>query len=132
MSNKYYYPAVFEEDTENGGYGVFVPDIPGCISQGETFDEAVEMLQEAMGMMLEDYPRDHYPTPSKPDTITLEGSQFVTVVAFDQTAYDKKYHSKAVKKTLSIPSWLNEEALAKNVNFSNVLQNALIRELGLS
>lgn len=51
------------------------------------------------------------------------------VVPFDQLAYDKKYNAKAVKKTLSIPAWLNNLAKANNINFSSVLQNALCREL---
>jgi hypothetical protein len=53
------------------------------------------------------------------------------MVPFDKLAYDKKYNSKSVKKTLSIPAWLNAMALKKNLNFSNILQNALMRELNV-
>ena len=70
-----------------------------------------------------------YPAPSDPAALHPEGRQFLMVVPFDQLAYDKKYNAKAVKKTLSIPAWLNNLAKANNINFSSVLQNALCREL---
>ena len=129
MSSKYFYPAIFEpEDT---GYSVYIPDIPGCMTQGETLDEALEMAQEAIGLMLEDTDEQDYPKPSSPSDAPIEGKQFVVMVPFDKIAYDRKYNSKAVKKTLSIPAWLNELALKRNINFSNLLQNALMRELNV-
>ena len=54
------------------------------------------------------------------------------MVAFDKLAYDKKYNAKDVKKTLSIPAWLNNLAIDNDINFSNLLQRALINELGLN
>ena len=126
---KYFYPAIFQpEDT---GFSVIVPDIPGCITQGDTMTEALDMVQEAIGLMLEDIPVKDYPKPTLPQDITAENGQFIMMVAFDKLAYDKKYNSKSVKKTLSIPAWLNALALEKNINFSNVLQNALAHELGV-
>ena len=67
-----------------------------------------------------------------PNAIKLEGNQFVMMVAFDKLAYDKKYNAKAVKKTLSIPAWLNNLAKENDINFSNLLQRALMNELGLN
>ena len=64
--------------------------------------------------------------------ITIDDEQFVMLVAFDKLAYDRKYNAKAVKKTLSIPAWLNNMAMEQNINFSNVLQKALMNELGLN
>ena len=52
------------------------------------------------------------------------------MIEFDLLAYKRKHNSKAVKKTLSIPEWLNEEATALGVNFSQVLQEALIQKIG--
>lgn len=126
---KYFYPAIFQpEDT---GFSVIVPDIPGCMTQGDNMTEALDMVQEAIGLMLEDIPVKDYPKPTLPQDITAENGQFIMMVAFDKLAYDKKYNSKSVKKTLSIPAWLNALALEKNINFSNVLQNALAHELGV-
>ena len=81
--------------------------------------------------MLEDKSPEEYPEPSKPNKVKLDEGQFVMLVAFDKLAYDRKYNAKAVKKTLSIPAWLNNMALERNVNFSNLLQRALMSELGL-
>ncbi len=82
--------------------------------------------------MLEDKSPDAYPVASNPNDIKLEGRQFVMMVPFDKLAYDRKYNAKAVKKTLSIPSWLNNMALEKNINFSALLKRALLQELGVS
>ena len=126
---KFFYPAIFQpEDT---GFSVFVPDIPGCMTQGDNMEESLNMVQDAIGLMLEDIPVKDYPKASKPQDIMLENNQFVMMVAFDKIAYDTRYNSKSVKKTLSIPAWLNNMALEKNINFSNVLQNALAHELGI-
>ncbi len=130
MIKKYFYPVVFEP--EEVGVSVYVPDIPGCNTQGDSLKQALEMVQEVIGLMLEDKSPDAYPVASNPNDIKLEGRQFVMMVPFDKLAYDRKYNAKAVKKTLSIPSWLNNMALEKNINFSALLKRALLQELGVS
>ena len=126
---KYFYPVIFEP--EEAGFSVYVPDIPGCFTQGDSLEEALENVQEVIGLMLEDIKPEDYPAASVPNEVELEGQQFVMMVAFDKLAYDRKYNSKAVKKTLSIPAWLNNMAQEKNINFSNLLQKALLNELGV-
>ena len=127
MPKKYFYPVIF--DPEEVGVSVYVPDIPGCNTQGDSLEEALEMVQEVIGLMLEGKKPEEYPQASKPNEINLEGNQFVMMVAFDKLAYDKKYNAKAVKKTLSIPAWLNNLAIDNDINFSNLLLRALINEL---
>ncbi len=129
MSTKFFYPAIFEP--EDIGFSVYVPDIAGCMTQGDTLDEALDMVQDAIGLMLEGLDEQAYPVPSSPSDMAPEGKSFVMMVPFDKLAYDKKYNSKSVKKTLSIPAWLNNMAIKKNLNFSNILQNALMRELNV-
>ncbi len=132
MSTKIYYPAVFQK--EDVGYSVWVPDIQGCISQGDTFSEAVEYITEAIGLYLETYADNNIsiPKPSSPESIKAENGQFVSMVAFDPAEYETKYSTKAIKKTLTIPTWLNTMAEKNNVNFSAILQTALMEKLGLS
>ena len=127
---KFFYPVIFEP--EEVGVSVYVPDIPGCMTQGESIEDALENVQEAMGLMLENIAPKNYPKPSKPNKVKLADEQFVMLVPFDKLAYDRKYNAKAVKKTLSIPAWLNNMAMEQNINFSNVLQKALMNELGLN
>lgn len=132
MNVKIFYPAVFQK--EDTGYSVWVPDIEGCVSQGESISEAMENIADAIGLMLEvraDHDLD-IPAPSSPEKIKTEENQFVSVVPFDPAEYDEKYSAKAVKKTLTIPNWLNTMAERSNINFSALLQKALIEEFHLS
>ena len=132
MSTKICYPAVFQK--EDVGYSVWIPDIQGCVSQGDSFDEAVKYITEAMGLCLEDDMERGIipPVPSTPDTIPLEKNQFVTVIVYDPLEYQKKYNTKAVKKTLTIPNWLNTMSEQAHINFSAVLQEALMEKLHLT
>lgn len=129
MKKKLFYPAVFAE--EEVGYSVCFPDIKGCITEGETMEEAFEMAQEALGLMISCVrdAREEVPQPSKPTEIKAKKGQVVVIVELDYAEYLRRNESKAVKKTLSIPSWLNQEALEAGVNFSQVLQEALMVKL---
>lgn len=132
MQKELFYPAIFQLE-DNGSYSVFFPDVPGCNTCGDDMEDAYAMAFDALGLMLE-YMEDNkkpLPTPSTPGSIALENGQFVVVIRFDMMEYKKKTSSKAVKKTLSIPEWLNEEALARNINFSQVLQDALMQKIGI-
>ena len=129
---KLFYPAIFQPE-ENGAFTVFFTDLEGCVTCGEDMDNAYEMAFDALGLTLS-YLEDHkqeIPIPSSPQNIKLDSEQFVVVVEFDMFAYKKKNNSKAVKKTLSIPEWLNEEAIKMGINFSQVLQEALINKVNL-
>lgn len=125
--NKLFYPAVFHKADE-GGFWITFPDLPECMTQGDDMDEAYQMAVDALGICLSCMEKDHVPFPvaSTPDSIDLESDSFLVVIEFDMLAYKKRTSSAAVKKTLSIPEWLNEEALALNINFSQVLQDALM------
>jgi len=127
----YVFPAIFTPVAE--GFAIRFPDLPGTNSQGKDMAEAIYMARDALASWL-DYLLDEnqpIPAPSKPNEISLEGGQFVTMIDVDMQAYRRRKNSKAVKKTLSIPSWLNEEAEAQNVNFSAILQDALKAHLGI-
>ena len=67
MSKKYFYPVIFEP--EEVGVSVYVPDIPGCNTQGDSLEEALEMVQEVIGLMLEGKKPEEYPQASKPNEI---------------------------------------------------------------
>ena len=129
MNKKLFYPAIFEE--EEVGYSVYFPDITGCNTQGDTMEEAYEMAKDALGLNMS-YLRDNkkdIPQPSKPTDITTEKGQSVVIIELDYVEYLRRTDAKAVKKTLSIPSWLNAEASLAGVNFSQVLQEALMMKL---
>jgi len=122
--NKLFYPAIFHK-AEEGGFWVSFPDFPEALTQGENIEETYEMAVEALGLCVTDEKKE-YVVPSSPDKIELESNSFLAIIEFDKQVYNKKHNSKAVKKTLTIPEWLNEEATAKNINFSQTLQEALM------
>lgn len=128
--NRLFYPALFHK-AEEGGFWVSFPDLPECLTEGDDIAQAYEMAVEALGLALTDRKQngDEIPSASEPDCVVAESDSFLVVIEFDMAEYQRKHNSKAVKKTLSIPEWLNEEATAKGINFSQVLQEALIAKL---
>lgn len=130
---KYIYPAIFHPEKE-GGFSIFFPDIEGCYTQGDTMVEAVEMAEDALNLMLWDKEenKESIPHPSMPQDIHLEDpSDCIVWVSADTFKYRKMHDTRSVKKTLSIPRWLDTLATDNNINFSNVLQNALKKQLGV-
>lgn len=130
--SKLFYPAVFHPEAD-GGYSVDFPDLLGCVTEGDTLSEAIKMAEDALGIYLYALKEDKEPapTPSDPADVTTEGRDFVSLVEYDEVEYLKRTDNHAVKKTVTIPSWLDTIAREHNVNFSNVLQNALRRELNV-
>lgn len=130
---KLYYPAIFEEEGKNG-FSVFFPDVKGCNTCGKNMDDAYEMAEDALGLMLSCFEdeKKQIPVPSNPEQIKTKPGQKVVLIAFDLQDYRKRKNGKAVKKTLSIPQWLDEEAKQRGINFSQVLQDALKDKMGVS
>ena len=132
MQNKFFYPALFHKE-ENGGFWISFPDIPECLPRGDDMPNAYEMAVDALGLALEDrIKEDDVPLPTRVDFLVVEENSYAVIVEFDLLAYKKKHSSRAVMKTLSIPEWLNDEAMKRGINFSAVLQDALKAELGIS
>lgn len=122
---KYAYPAIFTREEQ--GYSVRFPDIEGCYTCGETIPEAIEMAEDALCLMLYDREEDGEPIPPPSDLKAVQGGidALVSLVCCDTTEYRKYFDDRAVKKTLTIPNWLNTLAERSGVNFSAVLQDAL-------
>ena len=128
--NKLFYPAVFHI-AEEGGFWVTFPDLPECMTQGDNMQEAYEYAVDALGLALtsREHEKQPIPAPTEISQITVNTNEYCAIIEFDMLAYKKRTNSKAVKKTLSIPAWLNEEAIALGINFSQVLQDALIQKV---
>lgn len=127
---KYAYPAIFTQE-EDGSFSIDFPDLEGCHTCGDSIEDGLEMAEDALALVLYGYEKDGrtIPVPSSPDAFTLSKKEFVNYVACDTLAYRKMYNNKAVKKTLTIPEWLNEAASSMGLNFSQVLQEALLQKL---
>lgn len=92
------------------------------------------MAFDAIGLCMEDIIENHkkLPDPSKPENLRKEGNDFITPIVFDMEKYQKATKVRMVKKTLTIPEWLNNLAEEQGINFSKVLRNALANQLDVS
>lgn len=132
MDDKFFYPALFHKE-DDGGFWVSFPDIPECLTQGTDMSQAYEMAVDALGLALADRIKENnVPVPTSIDFLVIAENSYPVIIEFDLLEYKKKHSSRAVKKTLTIPEWLNDEAIKKNINFSAVLQEALKAQLGIS
>lgn len=135
------YPACFYK--EGNGYSVIFPDLNWLSTCGETLEQTLEMAVDCLAGYIytckkcgDDIPRPSALSDIDPISIAKEldpdspaSECFVNMVSVDVAAYAKTYFEKPVKKTLTIPTWLNNAALAQNINFSQVLQEALLLKL---
>ena len=130
---KLVYPACFYAAEENEeGYTVVFPDLPGAVTEGDTLEEAIEMAIDcASGWILSSIEAgEEIPTPSKIKKIKIGKKEgFVTYIILDIDEYSKLHGNKSVKKTVTLPSYLNTLAERANINFSEVLQDGLKERL---
>lgn len=128
---KLVYPAVFTPCIEKEGYTVEVPDLPGCVTEGKDLVDAIEMaVDAASGWVLGELEEgNNIPAPSlRKENIKLEDPEsFVSMLVLDMDAYAEKYGDKTVRKNITIPAWLNTYGEKNNINFSRVLQDALLK-----
>ena len=138
------YPACFYK--EDDGYSVIFPDLNYLATQGDSFEDAMEMAVECLASYLYIAQRDGEDVPAPSSLVNIDpvavakeldpdlpvGEAIVNHVSVDVAEYAKKHFEKSVKKTLSIPAWLNEAAVAQGVNFSQVLQRALKEQLHMA
>lgn len=129
---KYVYPVIFNVDGD-GKYLVSVPDLPGCCTFGDDLADAISMARDAIAMWLCDAQdqNEQIPAPTPLASVSLNDGEFASIVDVDTIAYRKANDNKAIKKTLTIPNWLNNLAEKNNINFSSVLQAALKDKLGI-
>lgn len=122
------YPAIFTYDKKDNCYLVDFIDLKGCSTFGNSLIEAFEMAQDAMGLYLDELLNIPKVTTDF-SNIKLKNNQFINYVSVDMNDYRKKHNNKSIKKTLTIPCWLNNLSERNNINFSQVLQEALKEKL---
>lgn len=129
---KYLFPAVFTKEN-NGQYSVNFPDIQQCYTCGDDLQDAFDMAQDVLCMRLYDMEEsgETIPLPSAVQSVSVGDNEIVSLIGCDTIEYRRLNDNKAVKKTLTVPSWLNTMAEREGINFSAVLQNALRNELHL-
>lgn len=123
------YPAVLYPFSDgSGGYVVEFPDLPGCVTEGRTLEEAILMgTDAASGWILDELEEGNcVPAASAYNEVAVREGGMVSLFTLDIEAYAEKYGEKSVRKNLTIPAWLNTFAEKNNINFSQILQDALI------
>ena len=132
---KLVYPAYFSPLEEQSGYCVTMPDLKGCVTQGNSLAEAIEMAVDAASGWILDELEDgnKIPQPSDISEIKIENKgDFVNMIVLDMDSYSEKYGNKAVRKNCTIPAWLNTVAEKNDINFAAVLQEALCQKLNIN
>lgn len=132
MKDRYVFPAVFYYAED--GISIEFPDLPGCLPCADTTDEAVKNAKEALGVHLYGMEKDGEEIPEASDVkdIKVEDGGILMLIEVFMPLVRDRINNKYVKKTLTIPYWLNAEAENQGVNFSGVLQDALKEYLHLT
>ena len=128
----YTFPAILSFDED--GISVEFPDLPGCLTCGDNTEEAINRAKEALGLHLYGMEEDNdlIPEPTDIKDLFLETGQIPVLIDVVMPLHRKAIENQAVKKTLTIPQWLNKEAIKHDVKFSQILQEALKEHLGLN
>ena len=121
------YPACFYEDEGSDTYAVEVPDLPGCVTGGDSLADAILMAADAAsGWVLTELEEGRpIPPASKITEIEADQGGFVSLLVLDMAAYAEKYGKKSVRKNLTLPAWLNTFAESENICFSQLLKEVL-------
>lgn len=132
------YPVIFTQTEAE--VLIEVPDLE-ILTEGKNLADAIDMARDAIGITgisMEDH-GEAIPEPSDLDSIDVsagtfaeEGKGYVSLVDIDFTMYRRKIDTKTVRRNVTLPNWLNQEAEAAHINVSKVLQEALINRLGVS
>ncbi|MEG2362535.1 MAG: type II toxin-antitoxin system HicB family antitoxin [Terrisporobacter sp.] len=127
----YIFLAVLSFDDD--GVSVEFPDLPGCITCGDTTEDAIKNAKEALGLHIYGLEEDNelIPEPTNIKDLKLENNEIPILIEVIMPLHRKAIENTSIKKTLTIPQWLNKEAIKRDVNFSQVLQDALKDYLGL-
>ena len=130
---KYAFTATFTPFEDGTGYECRIPDIPHCVTSGRDIVDAMAMIQDAASAMLLVYEDDQMdiPVARKPDEVTAPEGGFTSLVIIDTDAYRRANETRAVKKTVSIPAWMADQAERQGVSLSQVLQETLRARFGV-
>ena len=124
---KYIYTALFTPIEDGSGYYAKVPDLPGCITTGNSLSDAIDQITDAMSAWLvvaEDEGDEIFP-PTPQDQLPAEADAVLSLISADTIEYRARTDTRAVRKNVSLPYWMVRLADKRGINCSQVLQEAL-------
>lgn len=125
MKNEYTYPAFFYFDDD--GISVEFPDLPGCLPCAQTQEDAFRCAKEALALHLYGMEQDHekIPEPSPVVSLIPQDGAVIALIDVFMPSVRERMNNRSVNRTVTLPAWLNAAAAERNINFSQVLQDAL-------
>lgn len=132
MKNRYIYPAILK--IIDGTYDVRFPDINNCFTFGTNLEDALDSASDVLELCIYDMEQDNIeiPVASGLKDITLEEDESVAWINVWMVPVRDKMENKAVKKTVTIPKWINDIGVENNLNFSQILQAAIKEKYGIN
>jgi predicted RNase H-like HicB family nuclease len=129
----YVYPAILTQYKDNN-IGITFPDLPGCVSDADTMEEAVKNAKEVLALHLFGMEEDNIeiPEPSPIDKLKLDKNDIPLLVNVYMPLYREAIQNTSVKTTVTMPQWLKTMAEKNNINFSQVIQVALKQKLNIN
>ena len=123
------YPAILTKWDDGDGYTIRIPDLKGCVSEGDTLEEAIAMgTDAACGYIITELKEGNsIPKPSKQSNLKIKKDELTSLIICDTEVYDEKYSNKVVRKNISIPAYLNTYGELHNINFSKLLKDSLMK-----
>jgi len=131
VKNRYIYPATIK--LENDSYIVSFPDLENCFTFGENIEDALDSARDVLELCLYDLEQDRIKIPVASDVseIKLNENESIALIDVWMVPFRDKMENRSVKKTVTIPKWINDIGVENNLNFSQLLQAAIKERLGI-
>ena len=123
---KLVYPAIFTPFDEGNGFTVEVPDLPGCVTEGNNLVEAIEMGTDAASGWILGEIEDGNSFPAASMALEAPAGSFVNLLVLDMDSYAEQYGRKAVRRNITVPAWLDTYAQKNHLSLSKVVQDSLL------
>jgi len=132
MKNRYIYPAIIQQ--EDKSYIISFPDLENCFTFGDDLEDALNSAKDVLELYLYDMEQDniHIPEASEIKNIKLSKNESIALIDVWMVPVRDKMENKSVKKTVTIPKWINDIGMEHGLNFSQLLQAAIKEKLGIN
>lgn len=131
MKNRYIFPSIIKVVEDS--YEVSFPDIDNCFTFGDSLEDALDSARDVLELCLYDMEQDNIPIPepSGIKDIKLDENESIAWINVWMVPVRDKMENKSIKKTVTIPKWINDIGIENNLNFSQILQAAIKEKVGI-